>query len=345
MHVISSERRPRADIAIDFGTARTTVIERDSGIVFDEPSLCCFRAFDAVPAFVAAGSEAERYVGRVSRPLKIVEPLRDGVVSDMDGARELLRFATKRIRPRGLFGRTRAVIGAPADATPAEKRALITAAEDAGISHPEIAAEPLLAAAGTGIEIEAPRGSMVVDCGAGVVEAVVISLNGICAAGSVRGGGGGLTRALIEHFRTSRRFRIGFATAERLKLEVSGRLGSGETDSTVEVRGLDGFSGVPSSVTVPISELAAAWERDLGAITTMVRQVLRNTPAELCQDVLEDGLVLTGGAAETALLGRRLFERTGVPTRIAENPRRAVAQGLADMLANGTSRAGMKGAA
>ncbi|WP_114951497.1 rod shape-determining protein [Sphingosinicella terrae] len=327
-HASSTGRHARADIAIDFGTARTTVLMASGDVAFDEPSLTCFRGFDAVPAFVAAGAEAERYVGRVAKPLKIVAPLREGVISDMDAARELLRYATREVRPRRRFGRTRALIGAPADATPAEKRSLAAAAMDAGISHPEIVPEPLLAAAGAGIELEAPRGAMVVDCGAGVVEAVVVSLGGACASGSVRGGGAGLTRALIDHLRIRHHFRIGFASAERLKLDVSRRLAADEIEAQVSVSGLESARGLPRTIELPVAELAHVWERDLAAITEMVREVLGRTPPELSQDVLEEGLLLTGGAAETALLARRIEEGTGVPTRVADNARGAVAEGL-----------------
>jgi rod shape-determining protein MreB len=326
-------RRPeRADLAIDLGTARTTVLENGSGIVFDEPSLCCFRAYDAVPAFVAAGLEAERFVGRVAKPLKMVSPLRNGVVSDMAAARELIRFATRDVRPKRTFGRTRALFGVPADATIAERRALITAAIDAGISDPGIMAEPLLAATGAGLEVDAPRGKMIVDCGAGVAEAVVISLGGICSAASTRGGGDELTRSIVDHFRTRRRFRIGFATAEQLKLEVSAALAAGAADEAIAVRGLAASSGLPQRLDVPVSELSPVWERDLNAVIEMVMEVLGTTSPELSEGILEDGILLTGGGAYTALLACRIEARTGVPTRIAERPEKAVAQGLASVI-------------
>jgi len=321
-----SPRKP--DLAVDLGTARTVVVEAGSGIVFDEPSLCCFRAYDAVPGFVAAGLEAERFVGRVAKPLKIVNPLRHGVISDMAAARELIKFATRHVRPKRRFARTRAVFGAPADAAQAERRALVAAARDAGISDPQVVAEPILAAAGADLDIHSPRGRMIVDCGAGVTEAVVISLGGICAAASLRGGGDDLTRAIMEHVRTRRRFRIGFPTAEQVKLEVSRLLELGEVEASVCIRGLASSSGLPQSIDIPLVELTPVWERDLAAIVAMVRQVLRATPPELSEDILEDGILLTGGGAYTALLARKIEERTGVPTRIAENAQKAVANGL-----------------
>ncbi|WP_129790771.1 rod shape-determining protein [Sphingosinicella sp. CPCC 101087] len=330
--MLYSHRRQKADIAVDLGTARTTVVEPGSGVVFDEPSLCCFRAYDAVPAFVAAGAEAERLVGRVSKPLKMVNPLHNGVVSDMAAARELIRFATREVRPKRRFGRVRAIFGAPADATQAERRALEVAATDAGISEPHVIAEPILAAAGANLDVDAPRGTMVVDCGAGVTEAVVISMGGICAAASVRGGGDELTRSIIDHFRMRRRFRIGFSTAEQLKLEISRLLEGGALDAEISVSGLSSTDGLPQRLEVPVTELAPVWERDLVPLVAMVRQVLRATPPELSQDVLEDGIVLTGGGAHTAWLASRIAERTGVPTRIAEHARRAVTNGLSAAL-------------
>lgn len=326
-------RSKRPDLAVDLGTARTKVIENGSGLVFDEPSLCCFKAYDAVPAFVAAGLEAERFVGRVSKPLKMVNPLHNGVVSDMDAARELIRFATRHVRSNRRFARTHALFGVPADATVAEQRALISAARDAGISHPEVVPEPILAAAGAGLDIDSPRGKMIVDCGAGVAEAVVVSLGGICAAGSTRGGGDELTRSIVDHFRTQRRFRIGFATAEQLKLEVSRMLSGGAAEAVVTVRGLAAPSGLPQRIEIPLSELEPVWERDLAAIVQMVRQVLHSTPPELSQDIFEDGILLTGGGAYTALLARRIEDSAGVSARIAEDPEKAVAGGLAAMMA------------
>lgn len=172
-------RRPaarRSDIGIDLGTANTLVVSRGSGVVFDQPSVCCFKTDEAAPELVAAGSEAQGLVGRVAKPLRIVHPLKDGVLSDIAAARELLRFATSAARSSFRLGRVRALIGVPADATQAERRALSTAATDAGLAEPELLPEPLLSAIGAGLDIDEPRGRMIVDCGAGTTEVAVISL-------------------------------------------------------------------------------------------------------------------------------------------------------------------------
>jgi rod shape-determining protein MreB len=324
--------RAAADIAVDLGTARTVVVASGSGVVFDEPSLCCFRAYDAVPGFVTAGEAAARFVGRVSKPLKIVHPLHNGVVADMAAARELIRFATRAVRAKRRFGRLRATFGVPADATLAERRALVAAAHDAGIGDPRVVAEPLLAGIGAGLDVDAARGRMVVDCGAGVAEAVVVSLGGVCAAGSLRGGGDELTRSLVDHLRTRRRFHVGLATAEQLKLDVSHRLEVGETAAPLAVRGLSSSNGLPERLEIPLAELEPVWERHVGAVAAMVHQVLQRTSPELSNDVLEGGILLTGAAARTALLARRIEERTGVPTRLFAEAEKAVTNGLAATL-------------
>lgn len=322
----------RADIAIDLGTANTLVVERGSGIVFDEPSICCFRTSDGAHDFVAAGVEAQSYVGRTPRPLKIVRPLRNGVLNDMAAARELLRFATRALRPAWRLARTRALIGLPADATEAEHRALASAAVDAGLAEPELVAEPLMSAIGAGLAVDEARGRMVVDCGAGTTEVVVISLGRICFSHSTRGGGEALDRMLVEHLHLRHRFQIGSSTAERLKLELSSLLAQGNPGILLEVRGLDVARGVPTTIAVPASELVAVWDRYSEEVLSAVRAALAETPPELCQDILDDGIVLTGGAAMTGLLASLIADRTGIETRVSEAPLQAVAEGLSRLL-------------
>jgi rod shape-determining protein MreB len=322
----------RADIAIDLGTANTIVVERGSGVVFDQPSVCCFRGYGETPELVAAGTEAQAFVGRVAKPLKIVRPVRNGVMSDMIAARELLKFATRSIRPQWRLGRARVLIGVPADATQAERRALTTAAIDAGLPAPELVAEPFLSAIGAGLDVQDSRGRMVVDCGAGTTEVALISLGALCFVHSVRGGGEALDRALIDHLQLARRFRIGCSTAERLKLELSSLLESADRSRLIEVRGLDSASGMPKTIAVPAFELLAVWDRYSDPILTAILAALAETPPELSHDILEDGIVLTGGAAMTGLLAGRISERTGIRARVADSPLRAVANGLSQVL-------------
>jgi rod shape-determining protein MreB len=206
---------------------------------------------------------------------------------------------------------------------------------DAGLAQPELVAEPFLSALGAGLDVDEPRGSMVVDCGAGTTEVALISLGAICLAHSVRGGGEALDRAFIDHLHLKRRFQVGPATAERLKLELSILLQSGAMDRLLEVRGLDTASGVPKTIAVPASELLTVWERYLDSVVSAILAALGETPPELSQDILEDGIILTGGAAMTGLLAQRIREAVGVDVRIAPAPLRSVAAGLARFLERG----------
>lgn len=233
------------------------------------------------------------------------------------------------------MSRTRALIGLPADATEAEQRALATAAIDAGLAEPELVPEPLMSAIGVGLAIDEPRGRMVVDCGAGTTEVVVISLGRICLSRSARGGGEALDRMLIEHLHQRHRFQIGNSTAERLKLELSSLLARGDTSALLEVRGLDVAQGIPRTIAVPASELLAVWDRYSQEVLGAVRAALAETPPELCRDILEDGIILTGGAAMTGLLACLISDQTGIETIVSGAPLKAVADGLSTLLSEG----------
>jgi rod shape-determining protein MreB len=330
MRKLSSTRL--GSIGIDLGTANTVVVAAGSGIIFDQPSVCCFQGYNAVPRFIAAGTEASTYVGRIAKPLKIVRPLKNGVLSDMEATREMLRFVRKTIGAERRFKQVRPHIGIPADATQSEHRALETAAVDAGFGPPKLVPEPLLAAIGSGMDVGQARGRVVVECGAGTTEVAVISLGIICLSKSARGGGEALDQSLIEHLKAEHRFHIGVAAAEALKIQLSVVLAQGEPAQLLEVRGLDTASGTPRVLQLPASELLPVWLRHVEEIVSVVRDTLRETPPELSQDVLDDGITLTGGGATGALLAARILEKTGVRTHVGGTPRHCVALGLQSIL-------------
>ena len=323
----------RRDIAIDLGTANTIVIAADAGSIFSEPSICCFKAYDAVPSFVAAGAQAQSYVGKTPKPLKVVRPLQNGVLSEMRAATELLKFATLAVRSR--LRRRRAIVGVPADATQAERQALITAARDAGLADPLLLPEPLLAAIGAGLPINEPHGHMVVDCGAGTTEVAVISLGGICLQRSLRGGGEALDKAILEYFQLKHRFLIGEASAENLKIRLSDHFNAGDPPEELAVSGLSLSTGVPQTLVIQPHELRPLWERHCMTIVTLVREALAETEPELSHDIHEDGIVLTGGGAMTGLLASMIAKHTGIKARVADDPLGAVSRGLAYILAGG----------
>lgn len=324
--------RSTSPIGIDLGTANTIVVAAGNGIVFDQPTVCCFQGFDAAPRLIAAGEEASRYVGRISKPLKIVRPLRNGVLSDMRATRELLHFARRSIGKRRGLNLVQPIIGVPADATQSEQRALETAAVDAGFGSPKLVPEPLLAAIGAGVDVDQARGRMVVDCGAGTTEVAVISLGSICLSKSVRGGGDALDQALLDHLAFHHRFQIGEREAEKFKLRLSELFEAGETDAIVSVRGLDTATGLPQTLTLSAEECRPVWIKQVEQIGRAVRQALSETPPELSEDILEDGITLTGGGALAALLSRHIAEEAQVVTRIAQKPRHCVASGLQKLL-------------
>ena len=321
------------DLGIDLGTARTRVVSNEGRILFDQPSLCCFRAYNAAPAFIAAGNKARSYQAKIARPLKIVHPLEHGVLSDMAAARELLKFARLGAGIRRA-ARVRPAIGIPADATQAERRALVAAATDAGFQDPLLVPEPLLAARGMGLATDRPEGHMIVDCGAGAIDVAVISLGGLCASETLRDGGLALDRAITDHLNLTHRFQIGPLSAEQLKLDISKAFASASGQAEVAVRGMDLAAGLPRILRLPASEFRKLWFRFISRATAIVREALALTSPELARDVHDGGIHLTGGAAQTALLASSLAEQINVPVHIAAEPALCVARGLAGVRGN-----------
>jgi len=322
----------RADLAMDLGTANTLVIKSGTGVIFNEATVCCFTENGAKNRLVAAGAEAQDMIGRVPRGLRIAKPLRGGVLSDMDAGRELIRYAIRHSRSGWMARQPNALIGVPADATQAEQRALRSAAQDAGIAKVELIAEPLLAAIGAGLDIDAPRGRMLIDCGAGTTEVVVLSLGAICLSKSTRIGGNTLDGALMDHLHLRHRFQIGQIAAEALKLKVTDWLDRGQMDETVGIRGHNLATGLPQTIELPCDELLIVYERHLQAIVDTVRSALHETPPELSRDILEDGVMLTGGASMVNLLSQRITDATGLSVSCPPEPLKTVAQGLETVL-------------
>ncbi|WP_106640633.1 rod shape-determining protein [Allosphingosinicella vermicomposti] len=321
----------KADIAIDLGTANTIVIKRGAGVVFEEPTICCFAAGGRKRPLVAAGTAASQMAGRLTDNLRIARPLRGGVLSDIEAGREMLRYAVR--ANRGWPGsRLSALIGVPADATQAERSALKTVAHDAGIRKVELLPEPLLAAIGVGLDITQPRGRMLVDCGAGTTEVAVISLASICLSKSVRIGGDTLEEGIADHLHLRHRFHIGPHAAEGLKREAIRLLEEGGEAGRVTVRGQNLATGLPETLELPCSELLVVFERHLKEIVSTITAALAETPPELSQDIFEDGIVVTGGASMVNLLKKLITKATGLEVRSPDQPLNSVAAGLEKLL-------------
>lgn len=318
----------RVDAAIDLGTANTVVVDRTGAVLFDEPSFCCFDDETDTAALIAVGSEAKSYAGRTTGTMRVVQPLRNGVLCDLRAATELLRRATRNVRSGWSPRASRTLIGIPADATQAERSALSTAARDAGLAEPILLTEPILAAVGAGRDIDLARGCMVVDCGAGVTEVAVISLGALCTTTSARGGGDELDRLVADLVQLNHRFRIGANGAERLKLDLVAALAEGDEGRPLEVKGLHLPSGRPLFMTVAAAEFLPAWTQYADRVVKAVLASLSATPPELARDILDDGILLTG-AASTETLARLIERATGVEVIQAERPGSSVVEGLA----------------
>lgn len=319
----------RPDFAIDFGTANTRVVTAGGGVLFDEASLCCFTGKPDREELIAAGSSVRSMLDRTPGAMRVVRPLNRGVLSDIGAARDYLAYAVRSSVGQCRLRSFRAVIGVPADATKAERSALLTAANDAGLGSVELLAEPLLAALGAGLSIDVPQGSMIVECGAGTTEAAILSMGGICAFASIRGGGDALDVAISDYLHIRHKFLIGAITAEQVKRDLVQILHDGvDPDCEIRIKGRDLVTGLPGAKCLFVSELTLVVEKHVAGITATVLNLCSQLPPELSGDIHISGIVLTGGSATIGLVGRAIANSTGMAVTLADNHAHCVALGL-----------------
>lgn len=318
------------DLSIDLGTANTLIYMRDSGIVLNEPSVVAIRQ-DFGPGghkkVAAVGSEAKRMLGRTPGNIVTVRPLKDGVIADFDMTEQMLQHFIRKVhQSRLLQPSPRVLICVPCGSTQVERRAIKESAERAGAREVYLIEEPMAAAIGAGIPIHEARGSMVLDIGGGTSEVAVLSLNGIVYSASARIGGDRFDESIIAYVRRQYGTLIGEATAERIKMEI-GCAYPCEENRDMEVSGRNLAEGVPRVFSITANEVLEALNEPLQGITDAVKTALEQTPPELCSDVAERGIVLTGGGALLRDLDKLLMEETGLPVLIAEDPLTCVARG------------------
>ena len=317
------------DLAVDLGTANTLIYERGRGIVLNEPSVVAVNTRDGRP--VAVGLEAKRMLGRTPEHIRAIRPLKDGVIADFDICEKMLRYFIHRVHQRR-FAKPRMIICVPSGITGVEKRAVQDAAEYAGARKPcKIIEEPMAAAIGAGMPVHEPTGNMIVDIGGGTTEVAVISLGGIVASQSIRIGGDELDDAIINFARKEYDLALGERTAEDVKIA----LGSAwvlEDELHAEIRGRDLRTGLPKTVITTTQEIRDAIEEPVAAICDAVKVTLDKTPPELAADIMESGIMLTGGGAMLHGLDVRLHIETGMPIKIAKNPLFAVVIGTGQCL-------------
>lgn len=311
------------DLAIDLGTANTVIYERGKGVVLDEPSVVAVRT--GTRELVAAGSRAKEMLGRTPEAVSALRPLRDGVISDADVTESMLRWFIDQVAPSRLF-RPRMVVCVPSDITTVERRALEDAALRAGARRVYVIEEAMAAAMGAGLPVHETAGSMVVDIGGGTTDVAVISLGGIVTSRSVRVGGDEVDEAIIAHLKSEYSMLLGERSAEAIKLAAGSAFPLRE-EITERVRGRDLVTGLPRTVSIGSAELRRAVEAPVLQICELVRSVLDICPPELAGDILERGVMLTGGGAQLRGLDQRLRHELQVPVYVCDDPLRAVARG------------------
>ncbi len=319
------------DLAIDLGTANTLIYARGQGIVLNEPSVVAIDITDGRP--VAVGFEAKRMMGRTPGRIKTIRPLKDGVIADFEVCEKMLRYFIQKVHA-SRWSKPRMVICVPSGITGVEQRAVQDAAEYAGARKPvHIIEEPMAAAIGSDMPIHEPSGNMIVDIGGGTTEVAVISLGGIVTAQSVRVAGDELDEALMQYLKKEYSMAIGDRTAEEIKIHM-GSAWPLDEELTADIRGRDLISGLPRTLALTTEQVREGLSEPVSAIIDAVKTTLDRTPPELAADIMEAGIMLTGGGALLAGLDRRLSHETGMPVNIAHEPLYSVVIGSGRALEN-----------
>ena len=312
------------DMAVDLGTANTLVYVRGRGIVLNEPSVVAVN--QDTGGILAVGIEAKKMIGRTPGNIVAIRPLKDGVIADFDTTERMLRYFIQKVHKRSYLAKPRIVVCVPSGITGVEQRAVKDAGYAAGARKVYIIEEPMAAAIGAGLPVHEPTGNMVVDIGGGTTEVAVISLGGIVTALSIRVGGDELDQSIINWVKAEYSLLLGERTAEEIKMAIGSAYQlQGENDA--EIRGRDLATGLPKTIVVTAAEIRKALEEPVKQIVNAVKGTLDKCPPELSSDLMDRGIVLTGGGALLKGLDERLRRETGMPIHIADRPLDAVVEG------------------
>ncbi len=312
------------DMAVDLGTANTLVYVRGRGIVLNEPSVVAIN--QNTGRILAVGGEAKRMIGRTPGNIVAIRPLKDGVIADFDTTERMLRYFIQKVHRRRRFAKPRLVVCVPSGITGVEQRAVKDAGYAAGARRVYIIEEPMAAAIGAGLPVHEPTGNMVVDIGGGTTEVAVISLGGVVTAQSIRVGGDAMDRAIIHYVKKEFSLMLGERTSEEIKIEIGSAFPMPD-EPHAEIRGRDLVSGLPKTIVVSAEEIRKAIEEPVNQIIDAVKTTLDKCPPELAGDVMDRGVVLTGGGALLGGLDERLRHETGMPIHVTEYPLDSVALG------------------
>lgn len=315
------------DVAVDLGTANTLIYVRGQGIVLNEPSIVA--KSKSTSKVIAVGNEAKRMVGKVHQEIETIRPLRDGVIADFEMADSMLQGFLNKL-PISKLARPRMIICVPSGITEVEKRAVKESAERRNAREVFLIDEPVAAAIGIGIDISEPVGNMIVDIGGGTTEIAIIALNGIVTSESLRVAGDEMDEAIIQHFKRDHNLLIGERTAESIKCNVGSALQG--TDYSLSVKGRNMIAGIPKTIEVSSSEIRDALRDTIDLIVDAVKMCLERTPPELSSDLLDRGIILTGGGALLQGFDKRMRLEVDLPVNVAEHPLLSIVQGTGRVL-------------
>ena len=320
------------DMGIDLGTANTLVHVKGKGIVLREPSVVAIKSDSG--EVLAVGEEAKRMLGRTPGSIIAIRPMKDGVIADFDVTQAMLKyFIRKAMNSKSSFVRPRVVVGVPSGVTEVEKRAVIDAAQQAGAREAYLIEEPMAAAIGAGLPVEEATGSMVVDIGGGTTEIAVISLGGIVTSCSIRIGGDEMDSSIVSYIKREYNLMIGERTAEDIKINIGSAIVNG-VDKTMDIRGRDLVSGLPKTLNIKATEIREALSEPIFKIIDAVKSTLEKTPPELAADVMDHGIVMTGGGSLLTNLDKLLSHETGMPVLVSEDALSCVGEGTGRSLEN-----------
>ena len=321
------------DMAIDLGTANTLVYVKGKGIVLDEPSVVAYHIRNGTKEILAVGDAAKLMLGRTPGSIEAIRPLKDGVIADFDSAEAMIKHFIRKVHKHSTFTKPKIIVCVPQGATPVEKRAIRQSVLGAGARKAGLISEPIAAAIGAGRPIIDPTGSMVVDIGGGTTEVAVLSLGDIVYANSVRVGGDRMDEAIMSYLRRYKNMLIGVATAEKIKEAIgSARKPDDNRGAAMQVRGRDLLSGVPKEIEINQAQVAEALAEPVQQICDAVMLALEATPPDLSADIVDRGIMLTGGGALLGELDLALRERTGLAVTVADDSRNCVALGTGKAL-------------
>lgn len=322
-----------SDIAIDLGTANTLVYVKGKGIMLNEPSVVAIAELKGKKQVLAVGNEAKQMVGRTPGNIQAIRPLRDGVIADFEVTEEMIKHFIQKVPNRRGFSSPQVVVCVPSGSTAVEKRAIQESAESAGAGKVYLIEEPMAAAIGAGLPVTEATGSMVVDIGGGTTEVAVLSLGGIVYSRSVRVGGDTMDEAIISYIRRHHNLLIGESTAERIKKEIgTASLPEDGIGRTLSIRGRDLLNGIPKEITIDEKQVCESLHEPVAGIVEAVKVALEHTAPELSADIVDKGIVLTGGGALLSNLDSVIREATGLAVSVADDALSCVALGTGQTL-------------